>query len=383
MLETVGLKPIEERVYWTLVRLSAANSAELAERLDITPEQSRAALRCLVGKGLVTRSPTDESRLQAAPPDLAFEPLLRRRQQELRSIEAAVGQMTDAYHSRVGRRHREAPVETLNGARALRHHVTWLWEGATSQAAGFVADAADAALLPWRFPGNGAGVSAAGFGAVGVSAAGDNAAGFGAVGDNAAGGNGAGGNGAGVSAAGDNGAGDKAAEPARSVPAPTRMVYPRQAVESGGDPYRLAEAVRDGACLRLAPVPVTMLIADTTTAIVALRREAEEPGGLLVRGGALLHALVALFEAVWQAALPLWDGGTGESSVDSGGSGVPAPQDRRLLSLLLAGLTDEAIASKMGLSRRTVQRRVRGLIELAGVQTRLQLAWQSARRGWL
>src|SRR5215475_1996458 len=162
MLETVGLKPIEERVYWTLVRLSAASAAELAERLDITPEQSRAALHRLESKGLVTRSPTDDSRHQAAPPDLAFEPMLRSRQEELRSIEAAVGQMADAYRSRVGRPHRDAAVETVSGARALRHQVARLWEGATSEAAGFVADASHAALLPWRSRTNGAAPAGAG-----------------------------------------------------------------------------------------------------------------------------------------------------------------------------------------------------------------------------
>ncbi|MEV7080925.1 helix-turn-helix transcriptional regulator [Streptomyces sp. NPDC093516] len=66
-------------------------------------------------------------------------------------------------------------------------------------------------------------------------------------------------------------------------------------------------------------------------------------------------------------------------------SGHPglSPTDSKMLSLLVAGVTDKAIASQMNLSRRNVQRRIRSLMERAGVGTRMQLAWQAARRGWL
>lgn len=49
----------------------------------------------------------------------------------------------------------------------------------------------------------------------------------------------------------------------------------------------------------------------------------------------------------------------------------------------MAGVADKAIASQMGLSRRTVQRHIQHMMELAGATTRMQLAWQAARRGWL
>ncbi len=67
-------------------------------------------------------------------------------------------------------------------------------------------------------------------------------------------------------------------------------------------------------------------------------------------------------------------------------AGPPDPlgaTDRRLLALLVAGVADKAVATRMGLSRRTVQRRIQRLMELAGATTRMQLAWQAARRGWL
>jgi len=52
------------------------------------------------------------------------------------------------------------------------------------------------------------------------------------------------------------------------------------------------------------------------------------------------------------------------------------------LGLLLAGLTDQAVASQLDLSLRTVQRRLRHLQDVAGVKTRMQLGWYAAQHGW-
>ncbi|MFD4745513.1 S8 family serine peptidase [Streptomyces rubiginosohelvolus] len=62
---------------------------------------------------------------------------------------------------------------------------------------------------------------------------------------------------------------------------------------------------------------------------------------------------------------------------------VGSPTDRRLLSLLVAGVSDKTIASQMQLSRRTVQRRIQRLMERSDAATRMQLAWHAARHGWL
>jgi DNA-binding NarL/FixJ family response regulator len=50
---------------------------------------------------------------------------------------------------------------------------------------------------------------------------------------------------------------------------------------------------------------------------------------------------------------------------------------------LLAALTDQAVANQLGLSMRTVQRWVRALMDLVAAESRLQLGFQAARRGWL
>ena len=54
----------------------------------------------------------------------------------------------------------------------------------------------------------------------------------------------------------------------------------------------------------------------------------------------------------------------------------------QVLALLLGGLTDQAVAGQLGLSLRTVQRRISQLMIKAGVATRIQLGWYAARKGW-
>ena len=62
---------------------------------------------------------------------------------------------------------------------------------------------------------------------------------------------------------------------------------------------------------------------------------------------------------------------------------VPTDLDLRILTLLMLGSTDAAIAKQLGLGLRTVQRRVAHMMELAGVSTRLQLGWHARHRDWL
>lgn len=95
----------------------------------------------------------------------------------------------------------------------------------------------------------------------------------------------------------------------------------------------------------------------------------------------LLEVLSGLFETVWREALPLRlgrDGAVREQQPEG-----PDGTDLEILSLLLAGLTDASVAKQLELGLRTVQRRVRHLMEIAGVTTRLQLGWQAYERGWV
>ncbi|WP_406378594.1 LuxR C-terminal-related transcriptional regulator [Streptomyces sp. NBC_01618] len=56
--------------------------------------------------------------------------------------------------------------------------------------------------------------------------------------------------------------------------------------------------------------------------------------------------------------------------------------DTRILRLLLAGLTNHAVAAQVDMSARTVQRRIQGLMVQAGATTRIQLGWYARHHGW-
>jgi sugar-specific transcriptional regulator TrmB/DNA-binding CsgD family transcriptional regulator len=126
-------------------------------------------------------------------------------------------------------------------------------------------------------------------------------------------------------------------------------------------------------------LPIKVLAVDQSVALVPLASHDATPVGLLIHESAVLDALLTLFEYVWSTAIPLHvhADGNGETPSDL------SADDRELMSLLLAGLSDEAIAMNRGLSVRTVQRKVHALMELANVRTRMQLAWEAARREWV
>ncbi len=81
-----------------------------------------------------------------------------------------------------------------------------------------------------------------------------------------------------------------------------------------------------------------------------------------------------MFESLWRLAVP--------ASVAGAGTQIDA-RDRQILTLMASGATDDVIARRLGLGRRTVVRRVSVLLAGLGATTRFQAGVQAARRGWL
>ncbi|MFD5725598.1 LuxR family transcriptional regulator [Streptomyces sp. NPDC058368] len=158
-----------------------------------------------------------------------------------------------------------------------------------------------------------------------------------------------------------------------------RVVYSRESLEHPGHLKDVIEpCVRAGEQARVAPaVPVKLVIIDDASALVSLSiREADVHNTMLVvQPCGLLSALIALFEQYWQSALPF----SGRTTRPGG----LAPADRRLLWLLAGGTSDEVIARELGISRRTLFRRLQVLMARLGATNRFQLALQAQRQGWL
>lgn len=90
------------------------------------------------------------------------------------------------------------------------------------------------------------------------------------------------------------------------------------------------------------------------------------------------------FESLWRSAMQLREapGRTVDPNLASP-KDLADPADRKVLMLLLAGYTDAAVAARLGISLRTMQRRVRRLMDLAGTESRVLLGWHARDRGWL
>ncbi|MEV5961274.1 helix-turn-helix transcriptional regulator [Kribbella sp. NPDC051952] len=127
--------------------------------------------------------------------------------------------------------------------------------------------------------------------------------------------------------------------------------------------------------VRLLPaLPVNLMMYDDRLAILPLRHE---EGIVVVHPSTLLDALGDLFEQLWQRAVAVEVPASGIRRTPGRQGGV---DDERLIALLLAGLTDQAIARQLGVSQRTAHRRIGSLIDRLGVETRFQAGVRAALR---
>ena len=131
----------------------------------------------------------------------------------------------------------------------------------------------------------------------------------------------------------------------------SRAIYPARALELAPEVVRgRAEA---GEHVRiLAPSPAGSRSSGTTAALIPDRWGERTSRRLVVREHSVIGAFTALFELMWERAVPV-------PGLDDDADGPAAPDHRRLLLHQLAGgAKDEQIARALGLSLRTVRRRV-------------------------
>jgi hypothetical protein len=154
-----------------------------------------------------------------------------------------------------------------------------------------------------------------------------------------------------------------------------RVVYDRSAVDLPGRVTEIIELVAAGERARVTPtLPFKLAVIDAHAAVLPVASGDVIDKVLLIRPSALLDVLRSTFELYWDKGIPFSPGGIYSAAADV---------DPNLLGLLAAGLTDESIARQLGLAPRTVQRRVRQLMDRCGAQTRFQAGVQAMRRGWL
>jgi len=332
MRESLPLTSTEEEAYRLLVGLSQATAVQMAEVCDTGVDRIDEVLRSLLAKGLVVAQEPGPT-FRPLPPDVALSATLLRRQESLDAARTMVAALSEEFRAGASRHDAHHAVEVVVGAAPLRERLRTLQNSAKEEILWFCR------ANPLAMQGS------------------DNTEELDAL--------------------------------RRGVR--YRAIYERSLLEQPGELDSVVEGVGWGEEARVAPVlPVRLAIVDRRTAICPLTYDEERhlgvPTAAVIGSGQLLDALLDLFEGHWERATPLTVG------ADDAGVDVLArtdaahhigPAERLLLSMLVAGVPDKSIVTQLRISRRTVQRRVDRLMELAGVDTRVALAYQAARRGWL
>ncbi len=149
-----------------------------------------------------------------------------------------------------------------------------------------------------------------------------------------------------------------------------RAVYPASALASPQGQRWMTVWGEVGEDQRILPTTETEFAVFGNTAVVALAAWDDPARGYaVIRDPLIVRLYSAYFDLAWKHAVP--------APVVGGREGTGDP---KLVELLELGLKDEAIARYLGVSLRTVRRRVAHLMAVNGVDTRFQLGWALARR---
>jgi DNA-binding CsgD family transcriptional regulator len=157
-----------------------------------------------------------------------------------------------------------------------------------------------------------------------------------------------------------------------------RAIYASEVLDHPALVARLSAMAERGEQARVLPqVPLKLLIVDGKTAILPLAGENppdSRPSGqaraVVVTDSVLTNALQVLFDQLWAQATPLRLTSTADPVTD-------------LINLLATGMKDETIARQLGISSRTLRRRISQAQDQLGATSRFQAGIQAARHGWV
>lgn len=158
-----------------------------------------------------------------------------------------------------------------------------------------------------------------------------------------------------------------------------RAVYASEVLDVPERAERIRALVGLGEQARVAPsVPLKMIVIDRREVVLPLsvRGTRAQDSAMVVHKSGLCDAMAALFDAVWSQAIPLF---TPPQTLEADLDAV----DHAILELPNAGMKDDMIGRQLGISGRTIRRRVSELAERLGAASRFQIGAQAVRRGWI
>ena len=323
MLSPVGLGLREEELYLALLRSGGETRAELARVLPSWPAaRLTRVLKALAAQGLVRTLAGRPPRYAAVAPDLAVETLARQSIDQVRQVQAAIPALMEVYWQAQCETPSFDFVEVITEdmrARVKRARQLMLSVSETVRAF-------ECPPFPWQPKADSEDV--------------------------------------GRQLADDMGIERKLM--ARGVK--YRVIYDQDHVDTDRWSFDVTTMVREGEEGRVCGnLPIKLILYDDWAAAIPIPSTASGDtsiGSIIVHKSPLLDGLSALFEAYWANAVPLMPDGVPDG---------PGTFDQQLIALMAGGLTDDAAARALSVSRSTVQRRVNELMKANGVRTRFQL----------
>lgn len=309
----------------TLIENPRSSAADVARQCELPARLAARTLATLARRGLASRLPGRQVSYLAVAPDVSLQPMLARREDELLYVRTTIHELTAAFHRSSRHTHPAELVEVVTGAQNIASRAFALQEGAQSSVRGIDKP-------PYAMP-------------------------------NA-----------------DTNA-DRENQRLREG-IEYRILYDVESVRRPGKLDDIRASSQRGEKARiLTNAPLKLWMVDDAAALIPIRGSGYAvDAAFVIHPSTLLDALVALFELEWRRGVPVR-----AFTVDGAGAAAEVAPDeptRALLGLLAAGLTDEAIARTLGVSLRTVQRRIHDLLLELGVTTRFQAGLAARERGW-
>lgn len=154
-----------------------------------------------------------------------------------------------------------------------------------------------------------------------------------------------------------------------------RCLYQADAVRVPGVLQYMSEFARAGAEVRVATrVTHRTVICDRKLVFMGEEEDVLTAPFLLVREEALVRAIHAHFVQTWNRSTSI-----GFGSEDS----IAAESAAEILTVMQTGVTDEVAARQLGVSLRTVRRRVAAVMDLLGATSRFEAGVKAVKAGWI
>ncbi len=321
-LAAIGLREEEFRTYEHLLEHPGATLAEVAAAMGLSIAHARHWVQSVERKGLASRSAERPPRYRATSPDLSFGTLVAKRQIGLQAALALAGELGRRKPRNKDADEDELTVELITGRDALLRTIEHIHHSAKNE------------ILELDRPPY-------------------------------------------LNTYQQH---DAMREPVIRRSVSFRTVVDTRGLDVPGRTQHVRDSIAAGEQIRVYDgVPIKAAIIDRRFALVPLHLKSASDSGLLLRQSLLVDVLCAYFEMLWEAATPF----ALDLGIDLGTprNGLAGTSDQEQLVVLLAnGLKDKAVAQRLKVSERTLERRIADLQKRLRAATRFQAGWRAALR---